>query len=231
MKKWELARYLIDAKKQVDSIVFIAENIERLSHIGIREEVDNNLRIFYISLRIIIDKSMDKSMKMKLKKTDKVLSEILYEVNKNYAHKDEDYVRNNEGSLHDLILRTKAHISHVKFLCREFLPEELTLDYVSHDRKLYRLIYCITSEGEENIKERAHPLYNKNIGAPMTKCYNVFFDTEDIKSVKENTDDYAVIVEDGINDFEGLQNRQDFCIKVNVLHNLNMWCSFNSKES
>ena len=38
---------------------------------------------------------------------------------------------------------------------------------------------------------------------------------------------YAVIMDNGINSYEGLQNRQDSCIKINVLFDLNMWCEAN----
>lgn len=40
---------------------------------------------------------------------------------------------------------------------------------------------------------------------------------------------YATIVDNGINSYEGLQNRQDFCIKTNALFDLNMWCEANKQ--
>ena len=43
-------------------------------------------------------------------------------------------------------------------------------------------------------------------------------------------DKYAVIMKDGINIYEGIQERQDACIKVNVLNNTNIWVQFNSKS-
>ena len=33
----------------------------------------------------------------------------------------------------------------------------------------------------------------------------------------------AIIVENGLNSYEGLQNRQDFCIKFNILFGQNVW--------
>ena len=48
MTKWELARYLIDAKKCVDSIMYIDENLVALKNIGVREKVDSKeARIIY----------------------------------------------------------------------------------------------------------------------------------------------------------------------------------------
>lgn len=38
------------------------------------------------------------------------------------------------------------------------------------------------------------------------------------------------MVENGINFYEALQNRQDACIKNNVLYNLETWCSFNQES-
>lgn len=37
MTEWELARYLIDAKKNIDSLLFIQLNIEKLTYLNIKE--------------------------------------------------------------------------------------------------------------------------------------------------------------------------------------------------
>ena len=57
----------------------------------------------------------------------------------------------------------------------------------------------------------------------------IFYDTEELKENREK-DKYAVIMKDGINIYEGIQERQDACIKVNVLNNTNIWVQFNSKS-
>ena len=36
MQKWELAKYLIDAKKDVDSVWYIAENVPIIANINLR---------------------------------------------------------------------------------------------------------------------------------------------------------------------------------------------------
>ena len=36
MLKWKLARYLMDSKKVIDSLMFISENIENLRNLNIR---------------------------------------------------------------------------------------------------------------------------------------------------------------------------------------------------
>ena len=37
MIEWELARYLIDAKKNIDSLLFIQLNIDKLTNLNIKE--------------------------------------------------------------------------------------------------------------------------------------------------------------------------------------------------
>lgn len=107
MTKWELARYLLDAKKSVDSIMYIADVLPELEHIPVRAYVNSNRQTFYICCCVLLD--------------------------------------------------------------------------------------------------------------------NVY--TEDIKSVDDNNrSQYAVLIQDGLNIYEGLQNRQDSCVRVNVLHNQHIWC-------
>lgn len=47
---------------------------------------------------------------------------------------------------------------------------------------------------------------------------------------EEQKKEYAVIIENGINLFEGLQERQDACVKINVLFNQDMWCSLSEEN-
>ena len=46
MLKWEIARYLIDGKKAIDSIMFISENIENLKNLNLRNIVYEKLETF-----------------------------------------------------------------------------------------------------------------------------------------------------------------------------------------
>ncbi len=57
----------------------------------------------------------------------------------------------------------------------------------------------------------------------------IFYDTEDIRTV-DNKSDYFTVLEDGLTWEEGIQNRQDFCIRTNVLYDTNMWIYPNEKE-
>ena len=47
-KKWEIAKYFIDCKKDIDSIMFIAENVRQISNLNLKGILDSKLRDFYI---------------------------------------------------------------------------------------------------------------------------------------------------------------------------------------
>ena len=55
MTKWELARYLLDAKKSVDSIMYIADVLPELEHIPVRAYVNSNRQTFYICCCVLLD--------------------------------------------------------------------------------------------------------------------------------------------------------------------------------
>lgn len=99
------------------------------------------------------------------------------------------------------------------------MPKEITLDYVAYDRNLFRFVNMITPETENKLDEL---LYNqKKSNNNYSKDFKVFNDTEDIRSITD-LNDYAVLLENGINLKEVLQNRQDACIKIIVLFNQNI---------
>ena len=58
MKKWELARYLIDAKKSVDSILYISKHADQLRYYDLRELIDGKRNTFYINCCAVIDKTI-----------------------------------------------------------------------------------------------------------------------------------------------------------------------------
>lgn len=221
MKKWEIARYLIDAKKCIDSMIFIRLNIDRLN-IDIRSNFDAKLTIFYIKLRVVYDKCISRAKLSQFKKNDIIIAATYYEVNKNHAHKDDDYVISNYTDLSDVIDDLIVKIEHCKEVCSSCLPSILTLDFVPHDKELYRLLHGITSSVEEEIKRKKHPLFNSKGIDDKGNILKAFHDTEEIKNVVDSNQ-YGVVVEEGINYFEGIQNRQDFCIKVNVLFDHDSW--------
>ena len=85
MKKWELSRYLIDAKKCVDSIIFISDNIKAITNIDVRDKVNSKRNSFYINCCVVLDKSFPKKKKA-LCDSDEIAKELYYERDKNSAH-------------------------------------------------------------------------------------------------------------------------------------------------
>lgn len=223
MTEWELARYLIDAKKCVDSIMFIEQNYSSLQNLDIRERINTNRDKFYIKCCIILDKSFAKNEKKAVCEKDEIIKRIYYERDKNSAHKDTNYIPIKYNTLKELVEDLKKQIKHLKEVCKNKLPSIITLDFVPHDRELYRLINGLVQEKEDSINRQKYPL---NSDLKINKYLKIFRDTEDIRNIN-NTEvkNYATLCENGINYYEGLQNRQDLCIKTNVLYNQNMWCS------
>ena len=226
-EKWELARYIIDAKKCVDSIMYISENKKQLVNIGLKEKTDSLRDKYYINCCAVLDKCFNKK---ELCARDSIAKSLYYERDKHVAHKDKSYKPKNYSSYNELLKDLKKQLSHVKGICKDNLPSELTLDFLSHDKESYRYVNSITPEDEERANKIKYPnRYNRNINDKIpTKTYNVFQDTEDLNQI-ENRNEYAVIFEMGINDNESLQNLQDSCIKLNVLHNTSIWCQPNTE--
>lgn len=227
MTSWQIVKYFIDCKKDIDSIIYISENVKLLSNLNLRRILDSRLRDYYIKIRVVYDKSIAKCQQKELCKTDPILERTMHEVDKNYAHKDDDYVPN-ELEFRELIDTLKQRLEHCKELCNESLPS-ITIDYVPYDRDLYRFINGITPKVEEELQKTLFPNYTKTFKEVMGKNYKTFSDIEDIKMIN-NPSEYGVIMECGLNFYEGLQNRQDACIRMNVLFGLNTWCSVKTKS-
>ena len=89
MDKWELTRYILDAKKSIDTMLYLSEDGEKLSMIDIREEVNEVKRKFYVNVCIVLDKCFLKQKKEICK--ERIIASVYYERDKNYAHKDDNY--------------------------------------------------------------------------------------------------------------------------------------------
>ena len=73
-------------------------------------------------------------------------------------------------------------------LCMEFLPEQVTLDFVSFDGELFRLINGINSrEKEVEIEKKKYPLRELfNVSDEPVMQKKIFQDTEDIREISED---------------------------------------------
>lgn len=220
MNEWQLARYLIDAKKCIDSLLYIDKNIDSISNLDLYEIIDAKLRHFYINLCILLGNGVSPNELKELKKDDNIIKSIYYERNKNYAHKDDDYEKKVFNDRRSLILKLQRELNYCLKICKEKLPDCITINYVSYDKNLFRFANQISPILEKKLKI---VLYSNN-NLINGENYKVFNDTEEIKNVANNNE-YAVIIENGLTLKEGLQNRQDSCIRVNVLQNENVWCT------
>ncbi len=233
MTNWELARYLIDAKKCVDSVMYIARNKRALANIGISEKIKLLQRDFYINCCYVLDAVYStKTAKKELAQKNDLIHEVYYERDKDKAHKDANYQKQKFSSLTELSFIMKKQLHEIKTVCQSALPTEITLDFVPHNRELFRFVHSITPEREEQIKCAKHSQYSKNIGAKGSDELIIknFHDTEDLREIPPgDLKKYGVVIEVGINTYEGLQNRQDFCIRANVLFKKNMWCTINAE--
>lgn len=229
MQKWELAKYLIDAKKDVDSVWYIAENVPIIANINLREKEESILRDFYVNCCNVLDKSFPKK-KSVICRDDEIIKRIYYERDKKYAHKDDDYKAIPFNSLSELCERMKDQLTHVREVCAEFLPKEITLDFVPHDKELFRFINGLTAEKEEEIKKKKFSGYGEKIPEGKdTLTFVPLYDTDALKCLtEEERKKYCVVIENGLNSYEGLQNRQDSCIKINLLFGEETWVTPNA---
>ena len=256
--KWENANFLITAKKCIDSFLYISNNILELSNLDLREKTDKLRQIFYINLVNVLDELFNTTTKRKnIRQSDKIISRIYYERNKKSAHKDDDYKPRIYNTLEEEIQDKKNELLHIKEVCAVVLPDIITIDFVPHDKELFRLVNRLNATLETDANRIKYPNSTFHSYQLSEEGKHVFkeFDTEeqDQKNAKmfgyeydkvveryplQNIDDikimsdqkkqrYAVIMENGINSYEGLQNRQDSCIKINTLFDLNMWYEAN----
>ena len=139
-------------------------NIDSKDILVIHDDMDMVLG----KIRVVYDKCLTKSQKKTLCKTDIVLERTLHAADKNYAHKDDDYIPS-EIEFEELIRTLKQRIEHCKEVCKENLPKCLTLDYVSYDRDLYRFINGISPKVEIELQKKLFPNYTKTFKEVMGK--------------------------------------------------------------
>ncbi len=257
--KWENANFLIIAKKCIDSFLYISNNVLELSNLDLRERTDKLRQIFYINLVNVLDELFNTTAKRKnIKQNDKIIDRIYYERNKKSAHKDDDYKSRIYNTLEEEIQDKKNELLHVKEICAEVLPDIITIDFVPHDKELFRLVnrinatletdankikypnstfhsYQLSEEGKHVFKEFNTEEQDRRNAKMFGYDYDKVVERYPLQSIDdirimsdEEKQRYAVIIENGINSYEGLQNRQDSCIKTNALFGLNMWCQANT---
>lgn len=229
MEKWELANYLIEAKKSIDTIMFMNQNKDKLNNISYRDNLKKYLSDFHINCGIVLDNYIKASNEKKINicERNKLIRKVYYERDKNSAHKDANYEKSTYESLDSLIVDLKMKLDSIRNECQNFLPDVLTLDYIPYDKQLYRLMSGITSEKEHEINHRK---YGDHYKEEIELSVPILDDVENHKFLKEEERaNLSVIFKDGINFLEGLQERQDSAIRLNLSNGLDMWPRINQK--
>lgn len=231
IEQWELARNLIDAKKALDSLWYISQHLQDLY--DVRGLCYDRRSKYYINACAVLDKSICKNSenKKQLKQDDSSILRLYMERDKYYAHKDSNYIPLYPyASLEAESLSLQKELQHMLYLCRNYLPDNITLNFICYDGVLFRQIEKISPQDEEQIKKKKYPLYDKPIVGALQFTRRILYDIDDLKGLSETErENYCVTVDNGLTMEEGLQNRQDMCIKVNVLYDQNMWASPNKE--
>ncbi len=97
MKKWELASYLIEAKKVIDSLWYIILNEKQIDNLDLRSKVKDLRRKFYLNCGYVLENSG--LNKKDICARNDTIKGIFYERDKNEAHKDEDYKGKNRNEI------------------------------------------------------------------------------------------------------------------------------------
>ena len=233
MKQWEVARYLIDAKKDVDSIIYISENLNKIPLILRAEYVSRVRDHFYINCCVVLDEYLDRNNiknnnKTKWKQEHEIIKDIYYERDKNSAHIDKDYRIKKYNTINELKLEMIRQIKEVMKTIKSILPKKLELNFVPHDKVLFRLINGLNYEKEEKIRQNMHTdygsLYSQN---NYFKQVEIIYDIKEFRGLSEDEKrNKGVTVEIGLNYYETIQNLEDFFIIVNYQHKLNYWTDY-----
>lgn len=236
ISEWELARYLIDAKRCIDSLMYIDANRLHLRFLNLHGLVRTLEGSLYLNSVYVLDHLKEAAPEEygHLRDTDRIIKRIFIERNKNVGHKDYVYEDRNPKYLGDRIQVLKERLVHVREICRGILPPNVTLDYVPHDPVLYRVANGITAEVEEGLGNKGMLIGSHGIQTGGNLDAYIFQDTEQYKTIKRDRLDKekAVIPKaDGLNYYESLQNFQDSLIKVNVLTGGSVWMGLDAQKA
>lgn len=231
MNDWELAYYCIEAKKNIDSIIYIEDNKTMLSHISLKNRIDTIRNNFYISCCVVLDNVFkNKNRKKELKKENAVIDRLFHERDKNSAHKDKSYEAIDYTDIKQIISEMKVQLEMVIEICSNKLPDVLTLNYISHDRELFRLANGVTAVMEQEIESTKYTPKNESYEHSRTSVKKIINHFDELKTIPDNKkEDYVIIIKNGINPEEGIQERQDSCILINQFYGENMWLNIDGK--
>lgn len=238
--KWTNASYLIAAKKEIDSLWYIAYKIDKILSVfkvDIKYFVEMHRNAFYINASAVVDKYIDNhasnkkeriEFKRKIYESYPIIKELFRYRDQHAAHKDSKFQDKEYDSLMQIVNECKEMLQTIHQCCKDDLPDNITLDFICYDKLFFRIVYDITKEKEEQLLNYKHPLRHLPNNNSQEIVKKVFFGVDDLLKVN-NAEEYCVTLEAGLVFEEDLQNRQDFCINCNLLYKENMWMHINYK--
>lgn len=221
MTNWQIAKVLIDAKKEIDSIWYIAVN-EKYINGDIKKILKEHRKLFYIFCVVVIDKSTSNKERKYLKDNNEIIKKLFYYRDKYAAHRDDNFVDSDFLSIMDIVNECIKIIKEVKKCCESSLPNNISLDFLCYNAELFRNIYGITKEKEIEIRKTKYPLYQPKENYPKEILENTLYDIDEIYKM-EGKKDFWIYLEGGLTLEENIQRVQDFCIEMNISYNTELW--------
>ena len=93
------------------------------------------------------------------------------------------------------------------------------------------MVHRINAEEEHRVDDVKYPSRNNPEKCIITPFDIKLFDSFDDINSLDADEEYGVKIENGICFNEGLQNRQDAAIRMNIIFGTNMWCTIDEKTS
>ena len=103
---------------------------------------------------------LSKKEKQAIRSKDSIVTEVYYQRDKNYAHKDKDYEAVAYDSLNTMAAEMREQLLHIATACKNHLPPEVTLDFIPYDRILFRMVSGITKAVEDEIYKSRYARLN-----------------------------------------------------------------------
>ena len=221
--KWKNFSFMLTCKENLDSFSYLLDNYNFIIDFDLNL---NKIRSeFYLTLVKLLDRTIcvNSDDKRRLKREDEIINNIYYHRDKGYAHKDNNYddkshILWEHDDLKSELNGLKSYLTHVKNLLINYLPSIVTLDFVSYDSSFFGMVNRLNLKDLNVIKNDKYMHYN-NIETLKTGVQKKIMDGDVVE----------FSCEDGLVDFERLQNRQRFCVLINEKLGCDIWCQFDEK--
>ncbi len=99
--------------------MYIADVLPELEHIPVRAYVNSNRQTFiYVAVSSWIMCIYQKKEKQAIRSKDSIVTEVYYQRDKNYAHKDKDYEAVAYDSLNTMAAEMREQLLHIATVCK-----------------------------------------------------------------------------------------------------------------